>query len=101
MLDYRGRTMAQQRAGKTIKVSVSLTREDVAALRRLAKESYDGNLSAAFAEAARLMRQRDARRKLVDRLGGPTLSSDVAAAIDAEQRGGPRYVPQKRRKKAA
>jgi hypothetical protein len=94
--------MAQQRAGKTVKLSISLAKEDAAALKRLARESFDGNLSAAFAEAARLMRQREARRRLVDRLGGPTLTKESAAAIDAEQRGGPRYQPQKtRRRKAA
>jgi hypothetical protein len=93
--------MAQARAGRTVKVSVSLTREDVAALKRRANESYGGNLSAAFAEAARLIRQREARRRLVDELGGPTLTPEAAAAIDAEQRGGPRYEPKKPRRKRA
>lgn len=83
-------------------MSVSLDKEDVAALRRRAKESYDGNLSAAFAEAARWLRQREARRRLIDDLGGPTLTPESAAAIDAEQAGGPRYLPKKsRRGKAA
>lgn len=104
-LDYHGRTMTQERAGRTIKVSVSLDREDVAALKRRAKESYGGNLSAAFAEAARWIRQREARRRLVDKLGGPTLTAASAAAIDAEQEGGPRYEPKRakprRKKKAA
>ncbi|HEX3849656.1 MAG TPA: hypothetical protein VHW01_01745 [Polyangiaceae bacterium] len=88
----------QARAGKTIKVSVSLKREDVAALKRSAKESYGGNLSAAFAEAARLIRQREARQRLIDKLGGPTLTPAAAAAIDAEQQGGPRYEPRKPRR---
>jgi hypothetical protein len=94
--------MAQTRAGRTIKVSVSLDKDDVAALKRCAKESFDGNLSAAFAEAARLIRQREARRRLVDLLGGPTLTPEAMAAIDTEQRGGRRYEPKKpRRRKAA
>jgi hypothetical protein len=93
--------MAQVRAGKTIKVSVSLNREDVAALKRRAKESYAGNLSAAFAEAARLIRQREARQRLIDKLGAPPLTSEAAAAIDAEQQGGPRYEPKKPRRKRA
>jgi hypothetical protein len=93
--------MAQKRAGTTIKVSVSLDREDVAALKRLARQSHHGNLSAAFADAARWIRQREARRRLIDKLGGPTLTPDSAAAIDAEQKGGPRYEPRKSRRKRA
>jgi hypothetical protein len=89
--------MAQKRAGRTVKVSVSLDKEDLAILKRQAREFHDGNLSAAFAEAARLMRQREARRRLVKKLGGPTLTSESAAAIDAEQEGGPRYEPKKAR----
>lgn len=94
--------MAQRRAGRTVKVSVSLDKEDVAALKRRARESYGGNLSAAFAEAARWIRQREARRRLIDELGGPTLTRESSAAIDAEQAGGPRYEPKRsRRRKAA
>lgn len=101
MLEYHGRTMAQGRGGRTIKVSVSLDKGDVAALKRLARESHDGNLSAAFAEAARWLRQREARRRLIDKLGGPTLTPEAAAAIDAEQEGGHRYRPRKTRRKRA
>lgn len=94
--------MAQLRPGKTVKVSVSLDKADLAALKRRAKESYGGNLSAAFSEAARLIQQREARRRLLDELGGPSLTPEAAAAIEAEQAGGPRYVPKKsRRTKAA
>lgn len=93
--------MAQRRAGKTVKVSVSLDRQDVAALKRRAKESYGGNLSAAFAEAARWIRQREARQRLIERLGGPSLTPNARAAIDAEQNGGPRYQPKKAKGTAA
>jgi len=93
--------MAQRRAGRTVKVSVSLDRDDVAALKRRARESYEGNLSAAFAEAAKWIRQREARRRLVDKLGGPTLTPDSSAAIDAEQEGGPRYEPRKTKRTRA
>jgi hypothetical protein len=94
--------MAQRRAGKTVKVSVSLDREDLAALKRRAKESYAGNLSAAFAEAAKWLRQREARRQVIDMLGGPTLTPESAAAIDAEQSGGRPHRPKKSiRKRAA
>ncbi len=93
--------MAQERAGRTVKVSVSLDKDDVAALKRRAKESCGGNLSAAFAEAAKWIRQREARRRLIDKLGGPTLTPDSASAIDVEQQGGPRYEPTKLRRKTA
>ena len=66
-------------------MSVSLDANDVAGLKRLARESYGGNLSAVFGEAARWLRQREARRRLVDMLGGPSLTPEVAAAIDAER----------------
>ena len=93
--------MTQKRAGTTVKVSVSLGREDVAALKRLARQSHHGNLSAAFAEAAKWIRQREARRRLIDKLGGATLTPESATAIDAEQAGGPRYEPKKSRRKRA
>ena len=93
--------MATKRAGTTVKVSVSLDKEDLAALKRQAKESFQGNLSAAFAEAARWIRQREARRRLIAKLGGPTLTGESAAAIDAEQDGGPRYEPKKTKAKRA
>ena len=94
------RKHAKARAGKTVKVSVSLDARDVATLKKRARESYGGNLSAAFAEAARWIRQREARRRLVEELGGPTLTREAADAIDAEQAGGPRYEPRRKRSAA-
>jgi hypothetical protein len=88
----------QKRAGKTVKVSVSLDKADLAALRRLARASFGGNLSAAFADAARWLRQQEARRSLVDLLGGPILTPAAAAVIEAEQAGPP---PRKARKRSA
>jgi hypothetical protein len=83
--------MARRRAGNTIKLSVSLGAEDVAVLKRHAKEAYGGNLSAALGEAARLLRQKEARRRLIEQLGGAPLTPEAAATIDAEFAGGPRY----------
>jgi hypothetical protein len=91
--------MAMKRAGRTVKVSVSLDRRDLAALKRRARESYGGNLSAAFADAARWIRQREARARLIDMLGGSTLTAASAEAIDAEQAG--RAEPAKRRRRRA
>ena len=93
--------MRKRRAGRTVKLSVSLDRDDVAVLKRRAKESYGGNLSAAFSEAAKWLRQREARRRLIGRLGGPSLTPESAAAIEAEQAGGPRYQPKRARRKRA
>jgi len=84
---YHGRNMATTRSGKTVKVSISIDKADLAVLKRRARESYRGNLSAAFSEAARLIRQRAARTRLIDLLGGPTLTAGAAGAIDAEQAG--------------
>lgn len=94
--------MARTRAGKTVKVSVSLDAADVATLKKRARDCYGGNLSAAFAEAARWIRKREARRQLLQELGGRSLTDEARAAIDAEQAGGSRYEPQRsRRKKSA
>jgi len=100
-MPYPGRTMTLKRAGKTVKVSVSLDADDVAVLKRRARESYGGNLSAAFSEAACWIRQREARQRLVDMLGGPTLTPDIAAAIDTEQAGGSNPVPRKTRRRTS
>jgi hypothetical protein len=75
--------MATTRSGKTVKVSISIDKADLAVLKRRARESYRGNLSAAFSEAARLIRQRAARTRLIDLLGGPTLTAGAVGAIDA------------------
>ncbi|MBI4952545.1 MAG: hypothetical protein HY908_10970 [Myxococcales bacterium] len=93
--------MAQQRSGRTVKVSVSLSKEDLASLKRAATESYGGNLSAAFADAARWIRQRETRRRLIDMLGGPCLTPEAAAELDAELEGGSRSGPKKPRGRRA
>jgi hypothetical protein len=87
--------MASRRSGRTVKISVSLDREDLRTFRRRAKAVFGGNLSASLSEAARLLRQREARDRLIDWLGGPTLTPEIAAALEAEQAGGPRYEPKK------
>jgi hypothetical protein len=92
--------MATRRAGRTVKVSVSIDRDDLLVLRRHARTAHHGNLSAAFAEAATWIRQREARLGLIDLLGGPTLTPASAAAIDAEQSGevrAPRNKPRPKR----
>ena len=82
-------------------MSVSIASDDLALLKRYAREAHDGNLSAAFAEAARLVRQRQARKQLITALGGPTLTDASRAAIDAEQKNTPRQEPARGRKRGA
>jgi hypothetical protein len=93
--------MTLRRSGKTVKVSVSLDRKDLTALKRRAREFYRGNLSAAFSEAARLIRQREARARLIEMLGGPTLTASAIGEIDAEQTGVRGEVKKSRRTRAA
>lgn len=93
--------MASARSGRTVKVSISIDKGDLAVLRRRARKSHRGNLSAAFSEAARLIRQREARTRLIDMLGGPTLTASAAGTIDAEQAEHPDQPKKSRRARAA
>ena len=93
--------MASARSGKTVKVSISVSRADLAVLRRRARQAHRGNLSAAFSEAARLIRQRAARTRLIDMLGGPTLTAGAARSIDAEQAAHPDDSKKARRARTA
>jgi hypothetical protein len=69
------------------KVSISVEAKDLKWLRQRARRR-GGNLSAVFAEATRLLRQREARERLLERFGEDvTVSADEAEAIRAEWRG--------------
>jgi hypothetical protein len=89
-----------KRAGKTETLSISLGPEPLKFLRRRAKQAHRGNLSAAIAEAAELLRRDVAMGELAATLAkehGP-LTDDERAAIDAELRGGaPAKPPRKKR----
>ena len=83
-------------------LSISLRPETLALLRRHAKRVHGGNLSAAIAEAAELLRTEDARNALAaefDRLFGP-MSPEASARIQAEWRGEIPPVRRKRRRAA-
>ncbi len=67
------------RAGLTEKVSVSLVRDDLRVLRRRAKKLHGGNLSAAVAEAVKLLQEQEGREALVAWL------RDVPEATPAEE----------------
>lgn len=80
---YHGGTMVK-RAGATEKVSVSIPRSDLAALRRRARRLHDGNLSAVISELAADAALLEAMHELVHELGGNSLSDVDRAALDAE-----------------
>jgi hypothetical protein len=103
---YHGGTMAgrtkesrsSERAGRTEKISISIDRLDLEALRRRAKQLYDGNLSAAVAEGARRIREQEAREALVAWLGPASEATpEEREAIRAEWRGTDRPARGRRR----
>ncbi len=57
------------RPGRTDKVSVSIDRGDLAALRRRARRLFGGNISAAVAEGVRRIREEEGREALAAWLG--------------------------------
>jgi hypothetical protein len=78
------------RVGRTEKISVSLERADLKALRRRAKRLYGGNVSAAIAEGARRIREEEGRDELVAWLGDSTKTTPHERdAIRAEWGGDP------------
>jgi hypothetical protein len=70
-----------------VKISVSVAAEDLAILRRRAKRLYGGNLSAVIHELAQKAKKQEAMEKLIASLGGPSLTDEDRAAIDAEWTG--------------
>lgn len=90
-----------KRPGNTQTLSISLSPEPLKVLRRRAKVAHRGNLSAAIAEAAELLRRDVAMGELVvelEKKHGP-LTDDTRARIDAELRGD--APPGRRKKKRA
>ena len=66
------------------KISISVASDELKWLRQRAKRR-GGNLSAVIAEATRLLRQREARERLLERFGKSAEVTDAeAAAIRAE-----------------
>jgi hypothetical protein len=90
-----------KRAGRTETLSISLGPTPLGLLRRRAKQAHRGNLSAAIAEAAELLRRDlamgDLAREL-EKKHGP-LTEDERASVEAELR--PRAAVARRRGRAA
>mgnify|MGYP000030863814 CR=1 FL=1 len=83
----------QKRAGITEKISISINREDLQALRKRAKRLYGGNISAVVAELADDAKLLEGMSELVDCLGGPSLTAEDRTRIDRELQSGPRSKP--------
>jgi hypothetical protein len=88
-----------KRGGKTETLSISLSTEPLKLLRQRAKQAHRGNLSAAVAEAAGLLRREIAMGELVAELEKEhgALTDDDRRTIDQELQG--RETPTGRRKK--
>jgi hypothetical protein len=87
------------RAGRTDKISVSIERSDLKALRRRARQLYDGNLSAVIAEGVRRVREEEGREALSSWLGDVGAASPAEReAIREEWRGEPDRPPRRRPK---
>lgn len=94
---YHGRTM-EKRAGVTEKVSISVSREDLKALRSRAKRLHGGNLSAVIAELAADTRLLEGMNALVEQMGGSSLTDEARESLDREWRAPP--SPRKRRSRS-
>jgi hypothetical protein len=71
----------------TQKISISVNTADLKWLRQRAKRQR-GNLSAVYAEATRLLRQREAQEKLLEHFGKDSeVSPEEAEEIRREWRG--------------
>jgi hypothetical protein len=93
-------TTMPKRAGRTVKLSISIDRQDLELLRKRAKRVSDGNISAAIAETIRIAGEWEGRKALLAWLGEgrDEPSAETMESIRAEWRGARRG---KRRTKAA
>jgi hypothetical protein len=77
----------KKRAGVTQKISVSLSRSDLASLKKRAKRLYAGNVSAVIAELAADAALLEGMHELVGWLGGPSLTDRERNELDREWSG--------------
>jgi hypothetical protein len=100
ILCYHGSIM-KKRAGVTEKISISLSRSDLASLRKRAKRLYAGNVSAVISELAADAALLEGMHELVNSLGGPSLTDRERKAIDREWSGHARAPKRARKNKKA
>jgi hypothetical protein len=77
---YDCEAMTNTRGGRTVKAHGLRDVDDAAVIKLRARKSRDG-------DAARSIRRREARKRLLGLLGGSVLTPDLADAIEAEQAG--------------
>ncbi len=97
---YRGSIM-KKRAGVTQKISISLARSDLAALKKRARRLYAGNVSAVIAELAADAALLEGMHELVGWLGGASLTDRERERLDREWAEPPPKKRAPRSKKAA
>ena len=90
----------RKRAGVTEKISISLDRDDLKALKKRAKRLHGGNVSAVIAELAADARLLEGMNDLVDWLGGPSLTDDDRKRLDREMRGAAPAAKKKKKSKS-
>ncbi len=100
ILCYHGSIM-KKREGVTEKISISLSRSDLASLKKRAKRLYAGNVSAVISELAADAALLEGMHELVGCLGGPSLTDRERKAIDREWAGQPRAPKRARKSKKA
>ena len=91
----------KKRAGATAKISISLSRSDLAALKKRAKRLYAGNVSAVISELAADAALLEGMQELVNWLGGTSLTPLERKAIDREWSEQTRPPKRARKTKAA
>ena len=91
----------KKREGVTEKISISLSRSDLASLKKRAKRLYAGNVSAVISELAADAALLEGMHELVDFLGGPSLTERERKAIDREWSGQIRAPKRTRKSKKA
>ena len=88
-----------KRAGVTEKISISIPRDDLRALKKRAKRLYDGNVSAVIAELAADAKLLEGMNDLVNWMGGPSLTADDRKRIDRDLRVEARVAKKKSKSK--
>ncbi len=91
----------RKRAGVTEKISISLSRSDLASLKKRAKRLYAGNVSAVISELAADAALLEGMHELVNWLGGPSLTDRERKQIDREWLGSSRAPKRPRKSKKA
>lgn len=72
--------------GQTVKVSISIRKDDLAVLRRRARKLHKGNLSAIMAEAAASARRKEAQEEVLAWIGPLDMTDEQREALRAEWR---------------